>query len=105
MARSHVLLCLGIAALFSGSPVVATAHDAPPDPNPLGARSASAAPLVRNPLDLDYRSPSFSDPIAVPAEVAAPFVLGVAEEVLPAALAESAPAAAASAGGYGLLQR
>jgi len=84
-----IFLSLGLAALFSGSPVVATPHNTPPGPYPLGVSQSSAAPLARIPLDLQYRSPSFSDPLAVPTEVADPFVHGVAEEVLPAALAES----------------
>ena len=83
------LLTLGLAALFSGSPVVATAHDAPPGPYPQGVLQSSTSPLARIPLDLQYRSPSFSDPVAVPTEVADSLVRGVAEEVLPASLAES----------------
>jgi len=102
LARSHVLLCLGLAALFSGSPVVATAHDTPPGPYPLGAQSVPAAPLARIPLDLAYRSPSFSDPVAVPTELAGPPVLGVAEEVLPAAVDETVAGAGRP---YGLRHR
>jgi hypothetical protein len=67
-------------------------------------RTAPAAPLVRIPLDLAYRSPSLLEPLAVPTEVADPTAFGVAEEVLPAALAEGAPGAG-SHRAYGLVQR